>query len=77
MVRIEEHKIIEILYTNWRGDMEKRRIIPERIYFSQTQWHSREQWVMDAYDVGKEGNRTFALKDIQAWLPQELQTVPQ
>ncbi|CAM5400503.1 hypothetical protein [Streptomyces fumanus] len=56
-----------ILYTNYRGEKGWRRIQPLRIWFGSTEWHPREQWLMDAIDLDKQVERSFALKDIQAW----------
>ncbi len=76
MSETNEHEIIEILYTNSRGDMKKRRIHPRRIFFGETNWHPHKQWVLEAFDVDQGSERVFALKDIQAWLPHELQLAP-
>lgn len=63
--------IVNIVYTNYRGETGLRKIIPKRIWFGSTDWHPEEQWLLDAYDVNKNGDRSFALKDIRAWFPGE------
>ena len=60
-------KTITILYTNYKGQTDRRDIIPERIWFGATQWHPEEQWLMDAHDLGKDALRNFAIKDIKEW----------
>ncbi|HEY1096573.1 MAG TPA: hypothetical protein VGF14_04980 [Alphaproteobacteria bacterium] len=61
-------KIVKINYTNYRGETAIRRIVPIKIWFGQTEWHPHDQWLMDALDVEKNENRSFALKDIKEWL---------
>ena len=62
---------VSIVYTNYRGETGLRRIIPKRIWFGGTDWHPEEQWLLDAYDVKKKADRSFAMKDIRAWFPEE------
>lgn len=61
-------KTVSIVYTNYKGETAIRKIIPEKIWFGKTEWHPEDQWLMDAYDVDKKANRSFALKDIRVWL---------
>jgi predicted DNA-binding transcriptional regulator YafY len=61
--------IVEIDYTNWRGERGKRWIVPNRIAFESSQWHPEAQWVLHAYDVEKNAERSFAMKDIHDWTP--------
>lgn len=67
MVTLNPEKIVTIRYTNYRGETGIRRIIPIEIRFIATQWHPEAQWVMEAYDVEKGGQRSFAIKDILDW----------
>lgn len=62
-----ENKIVEIVYTNWKGITSTRHIIPIEIFFGSTEWHKEEQWLLNAFDVDKQANRAFALKDIKSW----------
>lgn len=63
----ESIKIVNILYTNWKGDTRWRKIIPISIEFKMTQWHKKEQWILNAIDVDKNEERGFAIKDIKKW----------
>lgn len=65
-----ESRVVTIRYTNYRGETAIRTIIPDKIWFGSSQWHPEPQWLMDAFDVEKDAHRTFALKDIHAWLAQ-------
>ena len=67
---MENEKIVTIVYTNYKGKTAVRKIIPQDIYFGSTEWHPENQWLMRAYDVDKEADRTFAIKDIKTWFVQ-------
>lgn len=60
-------KAIRILYKNWRGEIAWRTIVPIKVWFGATQWHTEEQWLLKATDVDKNAERDFALNDIQSW----------
>ena len=75
---MDEHdrRVIEVLYAEEAGDLARYRILPIRIFFGRTPSQEKEQWLLEAHDVESQSVRVFALKDIQAWLPHELQTAP-
>ena len=58
---------VNIVYTNYRGETSIRKIIPKKIWFGKTDWHPEDQWLMDAIDLEKNAERSFALKDIKSW----------
>lgn len=62
---------VQIDYTNHAGVRQIRQIVPvgSGIRFDISQWHPERQWLLDAYDVGKDDMRTFAVKDIHWWQP--------
>jgi predicted DNA-binding transcriptional regulator YafY len=64
---IDPEKIVTIRYTNYRGETGVRRVLPIEIRFISTEWHPQPQWIMEAYDVEKGAQRSFALKDILEW----------
>lgn len=63
------HVLID--YTNHAGARQQRTIVPDLggIFFGVSQWHTKEQWLLNAFDIGKEAERTFAVADIHGWLP--------
>lgn len=61
-----ERKVV-IRYTNYRGETADRKIIPKAIRFASTEWHPEPQWLLDAFDLDKNADRSFALKDIHSW----------
>ena len=65
---VEDAKAIRILYTNYRGETSLRTIVPDKIWFGTTEWHPGSQWLLDALDLEKGQNRSFAMKDIRAWV---------
>lgn len=62
-------QIVEIDYTNWRGERAKRHIIPYRVEWSRNEWHPEHQWLLIAFDVRKRESRSFAMANIHAWTP--------
>lgn len=54
----------EIVYTNWKGEVGTRRIIPFTLFFGSNEWHPDPQWLIEALDLDKMAMRTFALKGI-------------
>ncbi|MBU1644032.1 MAG: WYL domain-containing protein [Nanoarchaeota archaeon] len=64
---MDEEKEVKILYTNWRGETNIRKIMPKEIVFMSNEWHKEKQWCVIAYDLDKQADRTFACKDIKCW----------
>lgn len=64
---MNENQIVEIVYTNWKGVTAKRRIVPKNIFYGSTEWHNEEQWLLNAFDIDKQADRAFAIKDIKSW----------
>jgi len=62
----DQGKVVQIVYTNYRGETAVRRVVPEQLVFKGSEWHGDEQWLLEAYDLDKGALRSFALKDIRA-----------
>lgn len=62
---------VTIDYTNWRGERSMRNIRPLRLVFENNEWHPVTQWILEAIDLDKGEERSFALADIHAWAPKE------
>jgi predicted DNA-binding transcriptional regulator YafY len=56
-----------IRYTNYRGETADRKIVPKTIRFASTEWHPEPQWLLDAFDIEKQADRSFAMRDIHHW----------
>lgn len=68
------NKRINFNYKNYRGEISLRTAEPKRLFFGTSQWHPEHQWLLLAYDIDKEEERTFALKDcdFRSWETFEL-----
>jgi len=62
------NKTLNFLYKNWQGKISERHVIPIKIWFSCTEYHKEEQWLMKALDIDKNAERDFALIDIIKWI---------
>jgi predicted DNA-binding transcriptional regulator YafY len=66
---IKPAEIVEIDYTNHAGERGIRHIHPRHMVFKATEFHPVAQWILDAFDVDKQADRSFAMKDIHKWSP--------
>lgn len=56
---------LRVRYTNWRGETADRTIrIMSAPLWTSTDWHPEPQWMVWAFDVGRNERRMFAIKDI-------------
>ena len=51
-------------YINYKGIKSTRNVIPMSLYFGSTEFHPENQWLVVAYDLDRQRERTFALNDI-------------
>ncbi|OCC05084.1 hypothetical protein BA190_09215 [Labrys sp. WJW] len=56
-------RAITFTYMNWRGEVGERNAVPISIHYGATEWHPEPQWLMRAFDLDKQAERDFALKD--------------
>jgi len=66
-MEIEKKQIVKVEYKNWRGETAVRTIIPKRIYFGSTDWHPEEAWLMEVFDIDRQAERIYSIKDIIKW----------
>ena len=64
MIEVTSGSYIEFDYVNWKGVFHHRKVRVNRIYFGSTEFHKEEQWLMEAIDIDKGRERTFAMKDM-------------
>lgn len=62
-----DQSTVRIKYTNYRGETSIRRVIPRSITFGSTDWHPDKQWLLEAFDLDKDAERSFALRDVHEW----------
>lgn len=67
MTPLVENKKVIIDYTNWKGERSLRTITPRMMYWGSTNYHQETQWLLNAFDVEKQVERTFAMRDIHSW----------
>ena len=60
---------VTFTYKNYRGEVSVRLVCPIMIAFGRTGFHPEPQWLLHAWDLNKEAERTFAMKDISDWDP--------
>jgi predicted DNA-binding transcriptional regulator YafY len=60
---------VTFTYKNHRGEISVRLIRPIMIAFGSNEYHPEPQWLLHAFDLNKEDERTFAMKDIKDWEP--------
>jgi predicted DNA-binding transcriptional regulator YafY len=60
-------RTVKIDYTNWEGERATRLILPMALRFGTNIWHPVPQWLLEAFDLARNEERTFALKDIHGW----------
>ncbi len=58
---------IKVQYTNYRGETAVRTIVPLSFEFGRTDYHPHEQWLVKVWDVDRNAERLYALKDISKW----------
>jgi predicted DNA-binding transcriptional regulator YafY len=61
------NKIVQFNYKNYKGSHNVRTVVPVEIWFGSTKYHTKDQWLLKAYDLDKMDYRDFALKDIENW----------
>ena len=66
-LRMNDRDTVEIVYTNYRGETSRRRILPLTLHFEASPWHWEPQWVLHAFDCDKHALRYFAMRDIHSW----------
>ena len=49
------------------GERAVRRIRPLRLVFENNEWHPDTQWLLEAVDLDKGEERTFAMSNIHSW----------
>lgn len=63
-------QLVDIDYTNYRGDRAIRTVMPIEIFYGTNKFHPGEQWLLLAHTLDRDGDkRTFAMRDIHSWKP--------
>lgn len=59
--------LVQIDYTNWRGERAVRVIKPLTMMFTSNEWHPEPQWMVYALDIEKDAARWFPMQNIHSW----------
>lgn len=62
--QIGAESVITFDYVNWKGEKAHRRAIVKGFYYGNTEYHPEAQWLLEAYDLDKDEDRVFAMKDM-------------
>lgn len=73
---VHSERVLRMTYTNYRGERAMRRVVPERVWFGATDWHPTAQWLLDAFDLDRNACRSFALQDVESFMPDTEEHVP-
>lgn len=56
-------------YRDRTGQVATRRVMPLEIWFGTNAFYKTPQWLLKAFDLDKEADHDFALKDVREWRP--------
>jgi predicted DNA-binding transcriptional regulator YafY len=65
--KIDPKQTVYIVYTNWEGKTAIRHILPQKFWYGHNKWHKEDQWILTAWDLDKDAERTFPMKEIHYW----------
>lgn len=60
---------VTFTYKNHKGVTGIRLVRPIMIAFGANEFHPEPQWLLHGWDLNKQAERTFAIKDIKDWGP--------
>lgn len=62
---LEKPEILELNYTNYRGENSNRKLLPINVWHGVSDFHKDQgnQWFLKAYDTEGQKIRDFAIKD--------------
>jgi hypothetical protein len=56
-------RLIELTYTNYKGETRKRSVFPQGLFYGVSKYHDGPQWLLKVVDQETGEERDFALKD--------------
>jgi hypothetical protein len=62
---ISEGNIIEFSNANWRGEKGYRKVRVVSLAWGSTEYHPEDQWLLVGFDLDKQAERIFAMKDME------------
>jgi hypothetical protein len=61
-------KSLTFEYKNWEGEIAVRKVLPIKLWWGKTKWHTKKGWLLKALDLDKKEERDFSVKDIIKFL---------
>lgn len=58
-------RLLQVRYTNYRGETSERVIEPTSLWYGSTEWHPEPQWMLTALDTERDVIRDFALRGME------------
>jgi len=55
---------VTFTYKNWKDNIEKRIVIPQKIFFGSTEYYPTDQVLLSGFDLNRNSERVFAFKNI-------------
>lgn len=66
--RYNEKANVYFDYTNYKGVRTvARKVYPLFLFYGSTEYYPKPQWLLNAYDFGRQAVRTFAVNKIENW----------
>ncbi len=66
-INLNNHPL-SFIYKNWKGKIDKRTVLPTKLWYGSTVFHKEDQWLLKAIDTNIIAERDFAIKDIIEFL---------
>lgn len=60
--------IIEFIYQNYKGSVDRRRVQNARLVIGDSEYHGEHVLLLIGFDLDKMATREFLVSDIQKWL---------
>lgn len=76
MTSFYDGKVVEIDYTNWKGERRWRRVVPRDVWFGISRWHHERQWFMRGWCLESGEQREFCMATIHGWREASDQSLP-
>jgi hypothetical protein len=64
---LSQKRVACIDYTSPKGVRNVHRILPGEVRFDMSYYYTKPQYLMRAYDIGEQKDRTFAMQHINKW----------
>jgi len=66
-INLNNHPL-SFIYKNWKGNIDKRTVLPIRLWYGSTVFYKEDRWLLKVIDTNIMEERDFAIKDIIEFL---------